>query len=633
MAKIIDPESWKAKDDLILSSNAEKVIKSNENYVVTSGPGSGKTELLAQRASCLLETNICSNPRKILAISFKKDAAQNIADRVEERNENKFKNRFVSKTYHAFAKMLVDNFRKAIPENYRPKADYNLLTHLTTAEKEQRIVKFSAELSEKFSLRHGIQEIAPNEFWNNSLIGNSLPINNDFDNVNDWLASKVWDDLLNRNENKSELTFSMLIRLAEYLLKRNPYILKSLRATYSHVFLDEFQDTTYPQYDLIKACFFGSGSTLTAVGDEKQRIMGWAGAMPDAFEIFAEDFNANEIELYTNYRSAPKLIEIQKVFSNYLSGEQPEIKYSDKWDENDGICEVWVFDNSRQESKKVAEAVADFLEAESLNPREICILTKMKPKKYTKLIIEELNSKGIKAREESGIQPLLAEELTKIILALINLAVSIKAPDDYYYVIETLKFLKAYDNETQNKKVLKLENNLSDFNKKLDDLLKQVTNEADILNCINEIITFIGEANLKSKFPQYQNNNWFDEVREKLLTHLLAEYKENRDWIQTVANLRGENTVPIMTTHKSKGLEFDTIFFVGLEDSAFWTIENQRKEDTSTFFVAFSRAEKRVIITFSKRRNFDSHSRQRAENVGSIYRLLAEAGLVEKRDF
>lgn len=633
MPKIIQPEKWKPKDDLILSTNAEKVVKSNEDYVVTAGPGAGKTELLAQRASYLLETNICSNPRKILAISFKKDAAQNITERVEERNENIFKNRFVSKTYHAFAKMLVDNFRKAIPENYRPKADYNLLTHLSTAEKEQRIMKFNAELSEKFSLRHGIPEIDPNDFWNNSLIGNSLPINNDFDNINDWLAYKVWNDLLNRNKNKSELTFSMLIRLAEYLLKRNPYILKSLRATYSHVFLDEFQDTTYPQYDLIKTCFLGSDSTLTAVGDEKQRIMGWAGAMPDAFKIFTEDFNANKIELYTNYRSSPKLIEIQKAFSNYLSEEQLEIKYSDKWDEDDGICEVWIFDNAKQESKEVADAVVDFLEAESLKPRDICILTKMKPKKYTKLIIKELNNKGIKAREESEIQPLLTEELTKIILALMNFAVNIKSPDDYCYIIDTLKFLNAYDGETKNEKVLKLEKDLSDFSKKLEDLLKQVTNENDILNCINEIITFIGEANLKSKFPQYQNNNWFDEVKKKLLAHLVEEYKGNRDWIQTVVNLRGENTVPIMTTHKSKGLEFDTIFFVGLEDSAFWTIKNQRKEDTSTFFVAFSRAERRVIITFSKRRNFGRFSKQSAENVMSIYRLLTEAGLVERKEF
>lgn len=74
---------WVPTDGFILEDAAMLVATCNTNKLVMAGPGSGKTELLAQRASFLLETNTCINPQKILAISFKKDAAQNLKDRVE----------------------------------------------------------------------------------------------------------------------------------------------------------------------------------------------------------------------------------------------------------------------------------------------------------------------------------------------------------------------------------------------------------------------------------------------------------------------------------------------------------------------------------------------------------------------
>ena len=69
-------------------------------------------------------------------------------------------------------------------------------------------------------------------------------------------------------------------------------IWKAIRQSYSHVFLDEFQDCTNVQYNLIKTCFEGSYAKLTAVGDTKQRIMGWAGALEGIFQTYADDFDA-----------------------------------------------------------------------------------------------------------------------------------------------------------------------------------------------------------------------------------------------------------------------------------------------------------------------------------------------------
>lgn len=82
--------------------------------------------------------------------------------------------------------------------------------------------------------------------------------------------------------------------------------------------MDEFQDTTYNQYSLLKTIFLNSDTVITAVGDNKQRIMGWAGALHNAFGIFKSDFNATQHTLFNNFRSAPNLVSIQNIFLNLL---------------------------------------------------------------------------------------------------------------------------------------------------------------------------------------------------------------------------------------------------------------------------------------------------------------------------
>ena len=89
-----------------------------------------------------------------------------------------------------------------------------------------------------------------------------------------------------------------------------------------------------------------------------------------------------------------------------------------------------------------------------------------------------------------------------------------------------------------------------------------------------------------------------------------------------------------MTIHKSKGLEYDTIFFIGLEDDAFWTFNTQREEDICTFFVAFSRAKRRIDFTFCSNRPINSwnnqiKTKQKRESIKEFYELLNSSNIVE----
>jgi len=103
---------------------ALKVVKSNENIIVLAGPGSGKTELLAQRIAFLLQTGMCPFPFRILALSFKRDSATNLEQRALKRCGIELTTRFDSFTIDAFAKSIFDRFRLVLPEQIRPIQNY-----------------------------------------------------------------------------------------------------------------------------------------------------------------------------------------------------------------------------------------------------------------------------------------------------------------------------------------------------------------------------------------------------------------------------------------------------------------------------------------------------------------------------
>ena len=93
--------------------------------------------------------------------------------------------------------------------------------------------------------------------------------------------------------------------------------------------MDEFQDTTQIQYDLVRTIFLGTDAVITAVGDNKQQIMRWAMAMDDPFTAFDADFAAQRTPLYNNYRSSPELVRIQ----HNLAIQTRDIATSPEWGE------------------------------------------------------------------------------------------------------------------------------------------------------------------------------------------------------------------------------------------------------------------------------------------------------------
>lgn len=606
----ISINEWKPSDGLILEPVAFNAVKDLKNSIVIAGPGAGKTELLAQKACFLLETNNCVNPNKILAISFKRDAAVNLKDRIKLRLSKDLGSRFTSQTFDSFAKSILDRFLYAIPDKFRPDPNYEIAMNqnvLVRALSKCGINLYNNEIKKQY-----IDNLTKRRL----------------ENISD-VYKDVWDILLKGDGDiKPTLSFQMISVLAIYILETNPLILKSLRKTYSHVFLDEFQDTTRIQYALVKVCFHNSKTSITAVGDNRQRIMLWAGAKPDVFDSYKNDFNSLEYTLLMNHRSAPRLLEIQKIVNNYLQDIPFSPIANPKWAEDEGVAEIWYFKDSITETEYIAERITQLIHQQQISCRDICIIVKQSVQQFSDEIIDVLEKVNIQARNEAKFQDLLKEDMVLLILNTLKSALDVRDSDAWLFIWEAKIFFEGKSGTFDPIIIDKLRKRLKTMLRTVKEKLMEITHQEELNILIIDILEFYDVNKLRKHYPQYLQGQYINKLREELTENLYRYYTIKNDWLATIDAFQGNNSIPIMTIHKSKGLEFDVVFFVGFDDNSFWSFSHQEDEDKCTFFVGLSRSKRYLYFTFSENR---FGRRRTNSDISILYQMLEESGVVEEK--
>ncbi|MFX9083704.1 ATP-dependent helicase, partial [Acinetobacter baumannii] len=172
-------------------------------------------------------------------------------------------------------------------------------------------------------------------------------------------------------------------------------------------------------YDLFKSCFLGSKSFLTAVGDDKQRIMLWAGAQRSIFDDFLLDTGAIRTPLTMNFRCAPRLVTLLNYLTEHLLGKNDYSKTSPKWNEDQGECSVWIFNNPDEEMQILFYEIKNWIDKEGVDPRNICLLVKQQLVQYAGNLIDYFNKNGLKIRDENKFQDILTDELSIFIINLL----------------------------------------------------------------------------------------------------------------------------------------------------------------------------------------------------------------------
>ena len=625
LARRVRPEDWTPIGVEELEANAMSVVHSTENSSVIAGPGAGKTELLAQRAAYLLQTGASPTPQRILAISFKRDAASNLGARVRKRCHRQHAGRFDSMTFDAFAKGLLDRFGQVLPERWRPSADYEVMFPNDRSYRDFLQQSLGAP-PKSIGSYADIMALTERRFERYYLFGSTLPVDGwPEPSPGEWAADQYWQSLLHGGK-KSHLSFPMIGRLVELLLRLNPMAQDALRLTYSHLFMDEFQDTTQVQYDLVRAIFLGADTIVTAVGDNKQQIMRWAMAMDDPFAAFHADFKPKRSPLYNNYRSSPELVRIQHILAQALDAKSVEPVSKTTGTIAGGSCEIWNFPSPEREADKLAEFVASEMKDHGLRPRDFVMLVRQKAADYAAVLQPAFAAVGIPLRNESGqagaimLQELLTEEASELIISVLRLAMAARAGRHWTECQMVLGALRGIgpDDEVEQAR----------FAKELDicttrlghDHPRPPMAQQAARKLVDDALGFIGRGRLVSAHPSYRQGDWLEKVLASTAIHLAQSAAGAGDWTAVLDTYEGLHAIPLMTIHKSKGLEYHSVIFVGLDDGAWWSFAGDRIEGTAGFFVAFTRAKQRVVFTYCARRGT-------RKKIAALYGLLEQAGV------
>ena len=426
---------------------------------------------------------------------------------------------------------------------------------------------------------------------------------------------------------RSNLTFVNLNRLAELLLRANPHIRRALRTTYPFVFVDEFQDTTYAQYDFLRSAFGGGQIAVTAVGDDKQRIMVWAGARTDAFERFTADFQAASISLLFNFRSSPDLVRIQHVVARALDPHAaPTVAQAARQVDGD-VAQVWHSQTKGDEILYLADWLANDMATRGRLPRDYAILVRQRADDYEGELAEPFAQRGLALRNESHmlgqttLQDLLADELARISICFFRLGATRRAPEAWRLASSSVLALRAAVGDEIAE--TRAEAELAAFLVALrSDMATAPPTAASATEFTRRIFRFLDLAAVARTYLEYGPGDLLAIMTEAFQLHLVASAEGAADWTSCLDAFEGVAQIPLMTVHKSKGLEFDTIVFIGLDDQAWWAHTPGNPEGLATFFVALSRAKQRAIFAFCQ-------GRGQRRKVAELFELLTDAGVPE----
>ncbi|MFN9203799.1 MAG: UvrD-helicase domain-containing protein [Gemmatimonas sp.] len=391
------------------------------------------------------------------------------------------------------------------------------------------------------------------------------------------------------------IEFSDLVPFAIQILRKSAVARNDIRQTFSDVFLDEFQDCTNLQYELLKLAFQGTRIRLTAVGDTKQKIMGWAGAMDGIFQAFVADFDAAPLNMYRNFRSKPRLLRLQNEIIRKL--DPPSVMPDEQLAGDEGEVFAWRFEDSRQEADYLAGLIEGWIKTELLRPAEIAVLIRNQLDLYADHLMAAFEARGIPFRNEQQMQDITVEPAARLIVDYLSCLYSQREPKAWVRLMNQL--IPFADEDLR-----------STARKDLDRLVKQQRKEMATAELVDDpfcgwwefVRAFLRQVSIEtlvSLSPDYESYDRLKEVVRDTKATIEELLKLEPDLPKALARFSDDQAVRILTIHKSKGLEFDSVIIMAVENESFFGDED---ENRCAYFVGISRAKKRLVITHADQR-------------------------------
>lgn len=598
--------------DYLNDKQKEAVLADDGPVLILAGAGSGKTSVLTTKIAYLIEEKGV-NPKNILAITFTNKAAREMKERIIKMVGSKAYDMQIS-TFHSFGLRIIrENYeRLGYEKNFTIIDSDDSLTLIKKIMKELNID--TTRCNPKF-IKNNISS-CKNEMMTPSRY-KSLAV----DEVSE-ITYKVYEKYQEALKRNNSLDFDDLLTMPVMLFNKYKDVLDSYQELFKYVFIDEYQDTNEAQYILSKM-ISAKYKNICVVGDEAQSIYSWRGANYKNILNFEKDYkDAKVILLEQNYRSTKMILNaansviknnINKKDKNLwtLNEEGEKIKYIKANDEKDEASYV---------TKEIKE-----LKNKGVNLDDIAVLYRTNAQSRT---IEEgfLNSNipyrivgafAFYSRKE--IKDLLA--YLKLIyntkddislLRIINYpkrGIGSKTVDNLSMesvlngpsIFDTIKSGKELEFKRQIEEMIDLSNNLS-----LTETIDMVLNKSGIKKELESEHTLEADIRL-------ENLNEFKSIsktfEEESGIASLEEFLNEVSLVSDVNEQKNDDTskVTLMTIHAVKGLEFDYVFVIGMEENIFPHVnssfeEEGLEEERRLCYVAITRAKKKLYLLNALRR-------------------------------
>nr|WP_186354315.1 ATP-dependent helicase [Pseudomonas lactis] len=393
-----------------------------------------------------------------------------------------------------------------------------------------------------------------------------------------------------RKISRKQIEFGDLVPLAIQILEKSAIARNAIRQTYSDVFLDEFQDCTDQQYQLIKTAFIGTSIRLTAVGDTKQKIMGWAGALDGIFKTFAEDFNAIPLNMYRNFRSKPRLLRMQNEIIRVL--DPTSVMTDDQLEGDEGEVFAYRYENSQMEAESLADLISEWVRKESVPISQIAILVSKLLDQYALQLMSALEARGIPYRNEQHMQDITVEPAARLVVDYLLCIYGQREPKAWIRLMDQL--IPYADEELQ-----------ASVRQDLGRFIKIQRKNVAIADLIGEsfegwwetakaLLQHIGLETLTALSPDYESQDRLGEVLRDTRTRIEDLLKLEPELPKALLRFSDDQAVRILTIHKSKGLEFDSVIIMAVDNEIFFGDQDANR---CAFFVGVSRAKRRLVLT------------------------------------
>ena len=601
----------------------QAVTAINCNLLVLAGAGSGKTRVLVERIAWLIQTQNIS-PSNILAVTFTNKAALEMKTRLSAILGFSTKNMWVG-TFHSIAhRLLRMHWRDALlPEGFQ----------IIDAEEQLRLIK---KIQKELNIDDS--QFMPKEtvyFINNCKESGMRAKNMQADDRHEDILRKIYFTYEEHCHQSGLVDFTELLLRAYELWNNNSELLTHYRNRFNHILVDEFQDTNKLQYIWLKL-LSTKNNFFTIVGDDDQSIYGWRGACVENIRLFTEEFANNEtIRLEQNYRSTKKIL----AAANALIAQNSDRLGKDLWTESKTGDPIYLYHayNEFDEARFVIEIIKQY-KMRRLKLSDIAILYRSNVQ--SRVFEQELITSGIAYKIYGGFRFFERAEI-KDALAYLRVINNLDDNSAFERIInwptrgigeKTLSLIRSHarDNKISLWESLarlielklvtpRVELKLTAFINLINDLMQLIAN-LPLSEQVDKVIKHSGLITQYQKERGNKGQERVDNLQELVvaseqfklddypemeplsafLTHAVLESGEN----QAEAF---EDSVNLMTLHSAKGLEFDCVFLVGMEECLFphrmsMYDDSELAEERRLCYVGITRARHNLYLSYAEYR-------------------------------